>query len=984
MKKVCIIILSLVCCLMLAAGFGGCNDATEPEQKNFLVDKEITVYVGETYKFEPTGAESFTYKSSDENVARVSASGLLVGVSDGTAFIEVSAEEGKEICKVNVAKAENYIRLNANGVSVTEGNDVTVKAEVVFHGKTTGDAVSFSYELTENLTVKSSDENSITLTVNKIGGYVITATFGDMTAECRIKAVTLEAKTLAAPVITVEDCKTVKWNKTENASGYAYSVNGGEWIKTEQTSFDAGDTTEKLLFGDVAVFAVKALSGEDDFGYIDSNPSYSVFSHEYKETVIEEYSCDKVGKSDFKCTVCGKEYTDENRIAEHRFVNGVCTVCGLIRTKKVIYRYDESNDCYFVVGADAGYDEEDLYILAEYNDGTHGSRPVKYIGYGAFQSNTTIKRVILPETMTEFVDADAGFNKTNKNGVMVSSPLRGAAFDNCSNLEYVSMKGVTILRDIADSAYAHWNFRDCYNLKQVIVAEGFDNYGATFMRWVNTPAGAENQTDLYVYGTSITKFCSDSYPMTNRIDPGNNRLLTGDVFYYDENSDLCYKWHFAEDGETIITAGKHVFNGKNRCKKCGAANGFGINYGYYEGKDPDGKEVKTYYVSDNQSILKSEVVVLGEYTDGIHGVLPVTFVKNEAFARNASITKVILPKSVTRLDGGVFLGCENLEYVAMPGISELVYVNLSNKMFYGDGVTTDNNFIECYRLKAVEVNEKFNLYANPDNQQFLGINKPKNPILDIYSAGAADESVITAQPNAKNNLLSGRIYYKGSLDICGNWSDEDGVIETSAPEHDFYNGVCRICGARDAKGVIYQYNAKKGVYFVAGYGGTNESVTVFDSWNDGKNGEKSVKYVEKEAFKGNATIKRVILPESVDSLEGTVFLDCVNLEYVSMTGVSEMNWASKYNGKDGDNNFLNCTKLKTVVVKSGLTSNCQQFLAINAPNAPVLDFFVYGGNAAPNLTGNNNLQSGNVYYYSATRNAGFWHYEANGLAALWN
>ena len=54
--------------------------------------------------------------------------------------------------------------------------------------------------------------------------------------------------------------------------------------------------------------------------------------------------------------------------------------------------------------------------------------------------------------MTEFVDKDNRYNKTNKNGVMVSSPLRGTVFDNCTNLEFVSMKGVTVLRDVADAS----------------------------------------------------------------------------------------------------------------------------------------------------------------------------------------------------------------------------------------------------------------------------------------------------------------------------------------------------------------------------------------------------------------------------------------------------------------------------------------------------------------------------------------------------
>ena len=184
-------------------------------------------------------------------------------------------------------------------------------------------------------------------------------------------------------------------------------------------------------------------------------------------------------------------------------------------------------------------------------------------------------------------------------------------------------------------------------------------------------------------------------------------------------------------------------------------------------------------------------------------------------------------------------------------------------------------------------------------------------------------------------------------------------------------------------GVLYGYNAAKGVYYVAGYNGSGENVTVFSSWDDGKNGEKAVKYVEFGAFRGNTSIRSVILPESVNSLEGAAFLDCTNLEYVSMTGVETMNWGTIYNGKDGDNNLLGCTKLKCVVIGEKLSSNCQQFLAGSAPENPILNFYVKGGSGAPQLTGNNNLYSGKVYYYSETEKAGCWHYE-NGVATLWN
>ena len=96
-----------------------------------MADKEITVYVGGTYQFVPSGAESFSYVSSDEDVAKVSKNGLLTGISDGTTFIDVSSDESSVTCRVNVITAENYIRLSADRITASAGSDVTLTAEVV-------------------------------------------------------------------------------------------------------------------------------------------------------------------------------------------------------------------------------------------------------------------------------------------------------------------------------------------------------------------------------------------------------------------------------------------------------------------------------------------------------------------------------------------------------------------------------------------------------------------------------------------------------------------------------------------------------------------------------------------------------------------------------------------------------------------------------------------------------------------------------------
>lgn len=74
MRKILLFAISLLCCVTLAACAGscGCGKNEEKIEENvFLVDKEITVYVGGTYKFTPSGAETFTYRSSNENIVKI-------------------------------------------------------------------------------------------------------------------------------------------------------------------------------------------------------------------------------------------------------------------------------------------------------------------------------------------------------------------------------------------------------------------------------------------------------------------------------------------------------------------------------------------------------------------------------------------------------------------------------------------------------------------------------------------------------------------------------------------------------------------------------------------------------------------------------------------------------------------------------------------------------------------------------------------------
>ena len=343
------------------------------------------------------------------------------------------------------------------------------------------------------------------------------------------------------------------------------------------------------------------------------------------------------------------------------------------------------------------------------------------------------------------------------------------------------------------------------------------------------------------------------------------------------------------------------------------------------------------------------------------------------------VTKIVLPKSVTDFKGNSFEAAVNLEYISMTGVEH---------------ITTGNNFINCSKIKTVIVNKAFNL----DNQQFKKHGMTAEAQGIIYVDGTASESTFSFTAPNLNEFITGKVFYKGDATKCLQWNyDTDGNIAHGPAAHNYKDGICTVCGKyseEKTQGVVYNYdstgNNGKGVYYVGLNTTLNLSVVeILGKYNDGINGEKSVKYIAFQAFKDNTTIKKVVLPASVDSLEGMVFWGCENLEYISMTGISNLEYASPYGGSGRNNNFRNCFKLSVVITSNALSSNVGQFGcgAADAGNKKILDFYVYGESGAPSLdyktADANNLCSGKVYYYSETQKAGCWHYDDNGNAELW-
>ena len=624
-------------------------------------------------------------------------------------------------------------------------------------------------------------------------------------------------------------------------------------------------------------------------------------------------------------------------VLNHDFIDGVCKGCNYAQTG---IAYGETETEAYVTGYDGNHSKE-VYILAEYN-----GKPVTYIARRAFREKT-IKKIVMPTGITD---------------------LGGLVFQDCRELEYVDMRGIDKLLYNKDGRPdgqngCDNNFLNCIKLTTVIVKNGYTSEGCGAQFSVNGEiTNPEKVVNLYAYGTATVSAHA------------NDKLFTGTIYYLGDG-EKCFTWKFDENGGIKAGPAKHDFvDGK--CATCGL---YMVEYAY----DSAGT---SYYVKGFAAGVNEEnVVIVEKYNDGTNGEHPVTYVAAEAFANNQTIKKVIMP-GITDIGGRSFDNCAALEYVDMRGVTYIPYAK-SEPARPDNANDANNNFINCVRLTTVIVGNGYHAAA----QQFVLNGKEKINEAVLYVNGTG-----LAQLDNGDSLMSGTIYYLGDGVKCLTWKfDENGEFK-AGPKHNFVNGVCENCQEKDAMGVTYAYDSASDTYFVAGYTGDSETVNVFGTWNDGTHDEKAVTFVRANAFEANPIIKKVILPASVTDLDGYVFLNCPNLEYVSMVGVKNLVKTTQGDLKNAGKrstatypqnefthmNFQGCAKLTTIVVGKEFVVGENMF---NGATAYVNVYTLATGDTDGTVTLNKDTQNGmlnNIYYYSKTKAEGFWRY-VDGVATLW-
>ena len=478
----------------------------------------------------------------------------------------------------------------------------------------------------------------------------------------------------------------------------------------------------------------------------------------------------------------------------------------------------------------------------------------------------------------------------------------------------------------------------------------------------------------YTYGKDIDTVQNWDFATARYKDAAGNEIIDARLGYKVKATvEGTENYDGAEATAEFIVI--HDFDENGLCKHCRKGQSC-ITYA----EDGEKAYISGYIEGNNPS---GEVYPLAKYNNK-----DVAYVAAKC-GWTGMVTKIVLPKSVTDFKGNSFEAAVNLEYISMTGVEH---------------ITTGNNFINCSKIKTVIVNKAFNL----DNQQFKKHNMTAEAQGIIYVDGTASESTFSFTAPNLNEFMTGKVFYKGNATKCLQWNfDENGEIIHGASEHNYVDGICSNCGKygeEKTQGVVYGYDAAenngKGAYYVGLNKTLNVSVVeILEKYNDGIHGELTVTYVRNSAFDGNSYITKVILPESVTQLDGNVFLNCSNLQYVSMLGIKDMTFKGISRSYSTDtivtnNNFLGCSKLTTLIVNkafnlfdSPTVYSAQQFVG----DAKCINIYAFGSEDESNViifdkegtTGKNGLLSGKVYYYSETQKAGCWHYDDNGNAELW-
>lgn len=284
----------------------------QPPLEDFTISN-VSVFVGKTakvsYKKVPTYAvdpTSVTYKSLNENIAKIDSKGTVTGISAGTATIEVTVNGVTKTCQANVKPVEvvdnidfelSILKEELNyGATYNLSEVVTVSAWT----PSAPSNKSLTYEL-EDSSIGVVDGGKITL--NKLGQHNLFVTHAasskthSITLNCTpydFNAVDLNNELLESKSMIVNETLMFKIVDTEiDTSFQSYEVTSLNPDIVSITEFNNSYEIKALDAGNATIKIKSYIENEEDFKEKTINITVS---HSYSNSIEYDVFDDETGK----------------------------------------------------------------------------------------------------------------------------------------------------------------------------------------------------------------------------------------------------------------------------------------------------------------------------------------------------------------------------------------------------------------------------------------------------------------------------------------------------------------------------------------------------------------------------------------------------------------------------------------------------------------------------------------------------------------
>ncbi|MBQ2903205.1 MAG: leucine-rich repeat protein [Clostridia bacterium] len=278
----------------------------------------------------------------------------------------------------------------------------------------------------------------------------------------------------------------------------------------------------------------------------------------------------------------------------------------------------------------------------------------------------------------------------------------------------------------------------------------------------------------------------------------------------------------------------------------------------------------------------------------------------EAAFRNCKNLKTVrFPETDVALDHSCFYGCESLEEVTINldytdewvwGVGEAVFANSGVKKInlVGEITTFPEGLLDGTLVEEIEMPENITAihkdafkYSICETVKIKGVINPKEPSswADNNTENGQIDKIIYYQPPARSgdsNYYFSRYDSENNYWICeyfvGYEDDEIRYID---------DGYFRYGIKENGEALLWEYTGEETELFIPSETCEgNPVVAIFD-----------------ETFRGNKTLKKVVIPPSVRTIGTDAFRACTALEEIIIPDSVEI---------IGDEAFIGCTSLKSV------------------------------------------------------------------------